>query len=158
MTTKEQVNVWVRQYGLTGGKIFHLNPNGTFAARDSDDQEYVVNVPEASAYVYFCAPIVTLTDSTDIKKSLEFFLRLNLWGHKTYGSTLALEDDSQRILLYRRFLIEDLDEYKFIKAFDLFIAAVRNVQKIYLEFTQNNGTVMEQALRVDTNLNPMLRI
>ena len=59
MDIKDQVNGWLISLGNRSGKHFRLI-DGVFAAKDEDGQEYVIEIPESSEQLYFCAPIAAL--------------------------------------------------------------------------------------------------
>ena len=137
MNPKKQVNEWLIQYGNSQGKFFRLNEKGVFAAKDENDQEFVVDIPENSSYVYFCAPIVTLNNAENRKEDLERILKWNLWNKETQGGTLGFDEISQRILFHQRFHIENIDKDVFCQEFDKFIATVYHIQSLWEAYRQN---------------------
>ena len=153
MNLKEQVNDWLRQYGNAKGKFFRLNSDGVFAACDEDGQEYVVDVPDDSSYVYFCAPIVVLNDAENRQQDLECALKWNLWGKDTQGGTLSFEEISQRVVFHQRYPAEHLDKDSFSQQFDHFIASVRHIQSLWKSYRQEWKPSV-----VEPDVNTMLRI
>jgi len=137
MSPKTQVNEWLIQYGNSKGKFFRLNEKGVFAAKDENDQEFVVDIPENSLYVYFCAPIIILNDAENRQKDLECILKWNLWGKETQGGTLGFDEISQRVLFHQRFPIENMDKNIFSKEFDKFISTVYHIHSLWETYRQN---------------------
>ena len=108
METRALVNSWIIQYGNKMGKYFRLKEDGLFAVKDEQGQEYVVDIPDNSDKIYFCAPIVTLNDDSTKASDMERVLKWNLWGQETQGGTLSFEEATNRIVFHKIFKVENL--------------------------------------------------
>ena len=142
MNNREQVSFWLKRYGQKSGKIFELR-DGIFAAKDEKGQEYVVDVPEISDTIYLCSPIVYLnnpeTKASDLKRCMQW----NLYGKETYGGTLGLDKDSDRIIFHKTLDIQTLDENSFASHFNDFIRSVQHIQMLWEDYQRtqvNDGT------------------
>ena len=136
MNIKEQVNGWLVSLGNYSGKHFHLI-DGVFAAKDENGQEYVIEIPENSEQLYFCAPIAALHEDGEKTSDFECLMKWNLYGLKTFGGTLSYEESTNRIIFHYIVRVDTLDENSFRDTFNRFIAMVRDVQKMWLEYSQN---------------------
>lgn len=148
------VNGWIIQYGNRMGKYFRLKEDGLFAVKDEYDQEYVVDVPDNSDKVYFCAPIVILNDDSARASDMECILKWNLWGQKTQGGTLSFEEATNRIVFHKIFKIESLDDNSFTEEFNRFMQSVDRIKDMWEEYKQN----FTKSSLVDTNVMPMFRV
>lgn len=153
MEARDLVNSWIIQYGNRTGKYFRLGKDGVFAVKDDQDQEYVVDVPQNSANVYFCAPIVTLNDETTKADDMQCVLKWNLWGEKTQGGTLSFEESTNRIVFHKIFSIQKLDEQGFVEEFNRFIQSVDLIKTMWYEYQQN--TAKKPSVE---NIMPMFRV
>ena len=153
MDIKEQVNGWLVSLGNRSGKHFRLN-DGVFAAKDEDGQEYVIEIPENSEQLYFCAPIATLHEDSEKSSDFECLMKWNLYGLKTFGGTLSYEELTNRIIFHYIVRIDMLDENKFSDTFNRFIAMVRDVQKMWLEYSQTKVNTSQQV----DDFNMMMRV
>lgn len=153
MEARDLVNGWIIQYGNRTGKYFRLGQDGVFAVKDDQDQEYVVDIPENSEKIYFCAPIVTLNDETTKSEDMQCMLKWNLWGEKTQGGTLSFEESTNRIVFHKIFSIQQLDEQAFTEEFNRFIQSVDYIQELWKNYQQNKS-----RKSFDTNEMPMFRI
>ena len=133
-----QLDQWITCLGNHMGKTFHLNPEGVFAVKDEVGQEYVVDLPENESHVYFCAPIVTLSDPNSKTIDMEQILKWNLWGYETRGGTLSFEESTQRIVFHKTFAMETLDENSFVTHFFAFIDAVKHIQELWQSYKQTS--------------------
>ncbi len=153
MDLKEQVNGWLISLGNRSGKYFRLKDN-VFAAEDENGQEYVVEIPENSEQLYFCAPIAVLNEGGEKSSDFECLMKWNLYGIKTFGGTLSWDESTNRIIFHYIVPIKILDENSFRDTFNRFISMVRNVQEMWLEYSQTKVNNSQQV----ENFNMMMRI
>lgn len=153
MDLKEQVNGWLLSLGNRSGKHFRLI-NNVFAAKDENDQEYVIEIPENSEQLYFCAPIAVLNEGSEKSADFECLMKWNLYGIKTFGGTLSWDESTNRIIFHYIVPIKNLDENSFCDTFNRFIAMVRGVQEMWLEYSQTKVNNIQQI----ENFNMMMRI
>lgn len=153
MDVKEQVNGWLINLGNRSGKYFRLI-DGVFAAKDEDGQEYVIEISETSEQLYFCAPIASLHEGDEKSSDFECLMKWNLYGLKTFGGTLSYEDTTNRIIFHYIVPVNALDENSFIDTFNRFIAMVRDVQKMWLEYSQTKVNTSQQI----EDFNIMMRV
>ena len=135
-----KLDSWVRQYGDRLGKMFYLK-DGVCSVKDASGQEYVIDLPENSTHVYFCAPIATLNDMTSKSQDFEQVLKWNLWGHETQGGTLSFEEMTQRVVFHKTLPMDSLDENRFADAFTNFIGSVLHIRELWDEYKQTGGSV-----------------
>lgn len=135
---REKLDSWVRQYGDRLDKTFYLK-NGVCSVKDSDGQEYVVDLPENETDVYFCAPIATLNDAASKTMDFEQVLKWNLWGRETQGGTLSFDEMSQRIIFHKTLPMDDLDENRFAEAFNHFIGSVLHIKELWENYKQTGN-------------------
>lgn len=135
---REKLDSCVRTYGKVLGKEFYLK-DGVCSVSDASGQEYVVDLPENSTDVYFCAPIATLNDKDSMPMDFEQALKWNLWGHETQGGTLSFEEMTQRIILHGTLPVENLDENSFAEAFNTFIGSVLHIRELWDSYKQNGS-------------------
>lgn len=150
--TRDIVNGWIIQYGNRMGKYFRLKEDGLFAVKDEHDQEYVVDVPDNSDKVYFCAPIVTLNDESTRSSDMECVLKWNLWGQKTQGGTLSFEEATDRIVFHKIFKVENLDDNSFAEEFNRFMESVDYIKQLWQEYQQSGVKSFDNL-----PMNPMFR-
>ena len=143
MDIKGLVNGWVISLGNRSGKHFRLI-DGVFAAKDENGQEYVIEIPEDSEQLYFCAPIATLNEGSEKTSDFECLMKWNLYGLKTFGGTLSYEESTNRIIFHYIVRVDSLDENSFCDTFNRFIAMVRDVQKMWLEYSQTKVNTSQQ--------------
>lgn len=153
MDIKEQVNGWLISLGNRSGKHFRLI-DGVFAAKDEDGQEYVIEIPESSEQLYFCAPIAALHEDGEKTSDFECLMKWNLYGLKTFGGTLSYEESTNRIIFHYIVRVDTLDENSFCDTFNRFIAMVRDVQKMWLEYSQTKVNTSQQI----DDFNMMMRV
>lgn len=137
---RAKLDFWVRQYGERLGKMFYLK-DGVCSVKDASGQEYVVDLPENTTDVYFCAPIATMNDATSKTKDFEQVLKWNLWGHETQGGTLSFDEMTQRIIFHKTLPMEELDENRFADAFSNFIGSVLHIKELWENYKQTGGSV-----------------
>ncbi|MDR0647655.1 MAG: CesT family type III secretion system chaperone [Puniceicoccales bacterium] len=136
MQEREQVDLWLKTLGATNGKIFRLNEKGIFASTDKFGQEFVVEVPDASDQVYFCAPIATVPEGNKVA-CLERLLQWNLYGSRTQYCTLGLEENTNRIIMHYSMEVAYLDCQTFINVFNNFIERVRKIKQDWEQFLKD---------------------
>ena len=141
--TREIVNGWIIQYGNRMGKYFRLKDDGLFAVKDENDQEYVVDVPNNSDKVYFCAPIVTLNYDSTRAQDMECVLKWNLWGQETQGGTLSLEEATDRVVFHKIFKVENLDDNSFAEELNRFMQSVDHIKELWQDYRQNGAKPLE---------------
>lgn len=132
---REKLDFYVKQFWNRLGKTFCLK-DGVCSVSDASGQEYVIDLPEASTDVYFCAPIATLNDSASMSKDFEQALKWNLWGHETQGGTLSYEEMTQRIIYHKTLPVESLDEDSFAEAFTHFVGSVLHIKELWSNYKQ----------------------
>jgi len=153
METRALVNSWIIQYGNKMGKYFRLKEDGLFAVKDEQGQEYVVDIPDNSDKIYFCAPIVTLNDDSTKASDMERVLKWNLWGQETQGGTLSFEEATNRIVFHKIFKVENLNENSFAEEFNRFMQSVDHIVELWQEYQQNGPKIS-----ANTSFDPMFRI
>ncbi|MDR0392708.1 MAG: CesT family type III secretion system chaperone [Puniceicoccales bacterium] len=153
MQVREQVDLWLKTLSATSGKMFRLNEKGIFASTDESGQEFIVEVPDASDQVYFCAPIATVPENNKAA-CLERLLQWNLYGLRTQYCTLGLEENTNRIIMHYSMEVAYLECQTFINVFNNFIERVRKIKQDWEQFLRDASTGGSTALP-DIN---MLRI
>ena len=153
MDIKEQIDSWLISLGNRFGKRFRLI-DGVFASKDENGQEYVIEIPENSEQLYFCAPIASLYNDSEKTSDFECLMKWNLYGLKTFGGTLSYEDSTNRIIFHYIGPINTLNENSFCDTFNRFIAMVRDVQKMWLEYSQTKVNTNQQI----EDFNMMMRV
>lgn len=153
LDAREQVNHWLAEISAQCGKLFRLNTEGVFVSKDTEGQEFVVEVPQATRQVYFCAPIAELPEQGKTA-CLERLLQWNLYGLHTQYCTLGLEKNTNRIIMHYSIDISYLNSQTFLNVFNNFIDRVRRIKEDWKSFLQNLS-LGEAANTIDGN---MLRI
>ena len=90
-------------------------------------------------------PASLLHEDSEKTSDFECLMKWNLYGLKTFGGTLSYEESTNRIIFHYIAGIDTLDENRFSDLFNRFIAMVRDVQKMWLEYSQTKENTNQQV-------------
>jgi hypothetical protein len=98
MTALESVDQGLAVLGRALGFSLELGPEGACALRMDDGLECSLEVPDGSRLLHLYCPLLRVPPGERLA-FLERVLTLNLYGVETGGAALALDPDTDRIVL-----------------------------------------------------------
>lgn len=109
MSAYEDVNGWLSELGSSVGQSLALSPDGVCQLAFDEDIEITLEVADETEVVHLHSRVCPVPAGPGREGLLERALTLNLFNQGTEGATLGYDGNTNSLVLYRSWAVDQLD-------------------------------------------------